>query len=288
MDPFTAGLVLYFGSNALDMFSGLFSDSETANALKREKQRKEDEKKAKLELMDLEFEQDKKAAIKSADRSDQLSTMNEGTVSNQHNNAIEQLSLQQIADAYSFNYMAENSAAQTGNALAAQAGSGTRTSSVMDAVDMQAAQSAQQLQLTEDQQRAGYDANLNGILSALAQNRFQIQANRTDALDLRTSYDVGGDQYEIYQKQRALQEKAYNDLIQDIGYQIEDNTGWKAGLKTLGRLFGIKNASSSFALGQTVADFGKPKLRTEANYSFDNVSPNQWQPKFYDAFQFYK
>lgn len=288
MDPFTAGLVLYFGANALDMFSGLFSDSETANALKREKQRKEDEKKAKLELMDLEFEQDKKAAIKSADRSDQLSTMNEGTVSNQHNNAIEQLSLQQIADAYSFNYMAENSAAQTGNALAAQAGSGTRTSSVMDAVDMQAAQSAQQLQLTEDQQRAGYDANLNGILSALAQNRFQIQANRTDALDLRTSYDVGGDQYEIYQKQRALQEKAYNDLIQDIGYQIEDNTGWKAGLKTLGRLFGIKNASSSFALGQTVADFGKPKLRTEANYSFDNVSPNQWQPKFYDAFQFYK
>lgn len=288
MDPFTAGLVLYFGANALDMFSGLFSDSETANALKREKQRKEDEKKAKLELMDLEFEQDKKAAIKSADRSDQLSTMNEGTVSNQHNNAIEQLSLQQIADAYSFNYMAENSAAQTGNALAAQAGSGTRTSSVMDAVDMQAAQSAQQLQLTENQQRAGYDANLNGILSALAQNRFQIQANRTDALDLRTSYDVGGDQYEIYQKQRALQEKAYNDLIQDIGYQIEDNTGWKAGLKTLGRLFGIKNASSSFALGQTVADFGKPKLRTEANYSFDNVSPNQWQPKFYDAFQFYK
>lgn len=288
MDPFTAGLVLYFGANALDMFSGLFSDSETANALKREKQRKEDEKKAKLELMDLEFEQDKKAAIKSADRSDQLSTMNEGTVSNQHNNAIEQLSLQQIADAYSFNYMAENSAAQTGNALTAQAGSGTRTSSVMDAVDMQAAQSAQQLQLTEDQQRAGYDANLNGILSALAQNRFQIQANRTDALDLRTSYDVGGDQYEIYQKQRALQEKAYNDLIQDIGYQIEDNTGWKAGLKTLGRLFGIKNASSSFALGQTVADFGKPKLRTEANYSFDNVSPNQWQPKFYDAFQFYK
>lgn len=288
MDPFTAGLVLYFGANALDMFSGLFSDSETANALKREKQRKEDEKKAKLELMDLEFEQDKKAAIKSADRSDQLSTMNEGTVSNQHNNAIEQLSLQQIADAYSFNYMAENSAAQTGNALTAQAGSGTRTSSVMDAVDMQAAQSAQQLQLTEDQQRAGYDSNLNGILSALAQNRFQIQANRTDALDLRTSYDVGGDQYEIYQKQRALQEKAYNDLIQDIGYQIEDNTGWKAGLKTLGRLFGIKNASSSFALGQTVADFGKPKLRTEANYSFDNVSPNQWQPKFYDAFQFYK
>ena len=288
MDPFTAGLVLYFGANALDMFSGLFSDSETANALKREKQRKEDEKKAKLELMDLEFEQDKKAAIKSADRSDQLSTMNEGTVSNQHNNAIEQLSLQQIADAYSFNYMAENSAAQTGNALTAQAGSGTRTSSVMDAVDMQAAQSAQQLQLTEDQQRAGYDSNLNGILSALAQNRFQIQANRTDALDLRTSYDVGGDQYEIYQKQRALQEKAYNDLIQDIGYQIEDNTGWKAGLKTFGRLFGIKNASSSFALGQTVADFGKPKLRTEANYSFDNVSPNQWQPKFYDAFQFYK
>lgn len=288
MDPFTAGLVLYFGANALDMFSGLFSDSETASALKREKQRKEDEKKAKLELMDLEFEQDKKAAVKSADRSDQLSTMNEGTVSNQHNNAIEQLSLQQIADAYSFNYMAENSAAQTGNALTAQAGSGTRTSSVMDAVDMQAAQSAQQLQLTEDQQRAGYDSNLNGILSALAQNRFQIQANRTDALDLRTSYDVGGDQYEIYQKQRALQEKAYNDLIQDIGYQIEDNTGWKAGLKTLGRLFGIKNASSSFALGQTVADFGKPKLRTEANYSFDNVSPNQWQPKFYDAFQFYK
>lgn len=288
MDPFTAGLVLYMGMNTLDMFSGMFSDGEKVNALKREKERKLKEKQAKLDLMDLEFKESKKAANKNADRSDQLSDMNEGTVSNQHNNAIEQLSLQQIADAYSFNYMAENSAAQTGNALSSQAASGTRNSSVMDAVELQAGQSAQQLQLSEDQQRAGYDSNLNGILSALAQNRFQIQNNRTDAIDLRTSYEAGGSQYEIFQKQRQLQSDAYDNLIEDINYEIEDNSGWKAGLKSIGRLFGVKNASSAFSLGQTVADFSSPKLNTQTNYSFDNVSPTKWEPHFYNAFQFYK
>lgn len=277
MDPFTLGLVITLGINAIDMFSGLFGDNEQVKALKREQQRVQDEKDAKLNLLDLQFKEAKDAANKSADRSDLNSDMNENTVSNQTNAAIEQLSLQQIADAYSFNYAAEQSSAETGNALSAQAVSGTRTSSVMDAVDMQAAQSAQQLQLAEDQARAGYDANLDGILAALAQNRFQIQNNRTDAIDLRASYEKGGNQYEIYSANRGMTEKAYNNKLQDIGMELDDYSGWKNSLRAIGRLFGVKNAGTGYQLGQNIADFGSPTFRTETNYSFDNVAPKNWQ-----------
>ena len=273
MDPFSMSLLLMFGMNAIDMFSGLFQDNENKKAYQREKTRKETERDNKLALMDLEYEEAKRQAIQNADRSDTLSTNNERVISDETNNAIEALTLQQLADAYSFNYAAEQNAAQEGNMLSGMAASGTRTSSMNTAVDLQSAQNAQQLQLAEDQSRHAQDQNLFSILNAYGQNAFQIQNNRTDAYNLRHSYDEGGYNQKAFKLQRDLQENAYNNAIQDLQFAIEDNSGIKSALRNTGKLFGVKNANTANTLANYVEQFGALDFKTNTNYTFDKLTP---------------
>lgn len=271
MDPFTISLLIMAGMNAIDMFSGFFDDNAKANAYSEEKRRTEEERDAKLELMDLEYNEAKKQALKSADRNDYMSDNNERTVNFETGAAFDRLGLQQVADAYSFNNAAIQNSSQTGNELSQMAASGTRTSSMNTAVDLQSAQNEAQLQLAEDQTRAGEEQTLFSILNAYGQNAFQIQNNRTDANELRHSYDEGGYNNTYYKKQRSLQENAYNNQIADIDKAIKDNTGIRSALRNTGKLFGMQNAGAANTLANYVKDFGMPDLKTDTNYTFNKV-----------------
>lgn len=268
---------LMFAQGLFRSMAETFQLPEKLNALARAKQQVEEEKRLKLELMDTQFQQAKEEAIKDADRSDAMSDVNEVYSAEEANNALEQLGLKQIADSYNFNYMAEQNAAQTGNELASAAASGVRGSSLQTAIDLEAAQNAQQLQLTEDQTRAKDEANLNSILNALSQNRFQIQFNRTDAYDLRHSYDEGGYNHKMYMLNRGLQENAYNNRIGDLQLQLEDYMDPTKNTLRLFRAFmGGQDANSAQNIVGAIQDFSKINYGKKTNYAFNQAKPTTY------------
>lgn len=275
--------------NTLGAFGGISSDNDRKNALKKEKERLEKERDDKLKLMDLEFNDSKDKAMKEADRSDAVSDMNERSASNNANAEIGQLSLQQIADAYTFNYNNQQIGANKGAGLASMAASGVRTSSVGNAIDMETKQNEQQLQLYEDQTRAGYDYKLDGILQALAQNTFGIQNSRTDAFDLRAAYNEGGSEYEKYQLSRGLQEDAYNNRIKDYKDEIDDlGDFWKGTGRFFKRILGTDNASAANTIGQAITDFGVNdylkgtynNFRTQRSFRAQSIADGRYTGKF--------
>ena len=249
--------------NTISAISGSIKDTEQIKAYQKEIERLDKEKLLKETQMDDQFKAAKDEANKAADRSDLSSDMQEKMVSADVNNQLEQLSLQEIADAYTFNYMAEQNAAQTGNELAGAAASGTRTSSLVDAIDLEAAQNAQQLQLTEDMTRSQRDADLNGILNSLAQNRFNIQVNRTDAMDLRNSYEKGGWQYKLYKDQKDIFTNSYLNQREDLLNAQQDLfMANKNGTNFFMRLFGAEG----FTVGQQVGGLVNDLMGSDNNY----------------------
>lgn len=256
--------------NTIDAFEGKEQDNAQIDAYTEEIKRREAEKTDKLSLMDLEFTDKKETAEKNAARSDAQSDMNELQSEEDANRNINNLGLQQIADAYTWNMASQQIGSQKGDALSQAAASGARTSSMTGAIDMADQQAKGQLQLQEDLARADYDNTLYSTLGALAQNRFQIQANRTDAYDLRRSFQEGGSNYNIYQKQRKMQEDAYDWNIKDLTdakNDLSDNLNtnfWK-------RIFGVQNMGTAIQMGQFAKDFDFDfaKLDTDTKFKFN-------------------
>lgn len=254
--------------NTIDAFEGKENDKSQIDAYTEEIKRREAEKTDKLSLMDLEFTDRKDTAEKNAARSDAQSDLNELQSAEDANRNINNLGLQQIADTYTWNQASQQIGSQKGNALSQTAASGARTSSMTGAIDMADQQAKGQLQLQEDLARADYDNTLYSTLGALAQNRFQIQANRTDAYDLRRSFQEGGSNYNIYQKQRKMQEDAYDWNIKDLTdakNDLSDNLNtnfWK-------RIFGVQNMGTAIQMGQFVKDFDFPQFDTDTKFKFN-------------------
>lgn len=256
--------------NTIDAFEGKEQDNAQIDAYTEEIKRREAEKTDKLSLMDLEFTDKKETAEKNAARSDAQSDLNELQSAEDANRNINNLGLQQIADAYTWNQASQQIGSQKGDALSQAAASGARTSSMTGAIDMADQQAKGQLQLQEDLARADYDNTLYSTLGALAQNRFQIQANRTDAYDLRRSFQEGGSNYNIYQKQRKMQEDAYDWNIKDLTdakNDLSDNLNtnfWK-------RIFGVQNMGTAIQMGQFAKDFDFDfaKLDTDTKFKFN-------------------
>lgn len=297
MDPFLWSLAALGVMNTFDALGGIFGDNDRKDALKKERKRLEKERNDKLRLMDLEFTDAEKQANKSADRSDLVSDMNERTSAYDANAQIGQLSLQQLADAYTFNYNNQQIGANKGAGLASMAASGTRTSSVGNAIDMETLQNEQQLQLAEDSTRANYDYQLEGILQALAQNRFQIQNNRTDAFDLRQAYarpdealgTEGGSEYQKYALSRQMQNDAYNNRIQDYTDEINDlGDFWKGVGRFTKRVFGVGNSGAANNIGQAITDFGVNdylkntynNFRQQRSFRAQSIAEGRYKGKF--------
>lgn len=258
--------------NATTFLIGQGEKDKQYTAYKRQLQA---EKAAKLQEMDAIFDINQKDAFKNADRSDAETTLNEGLVALDFNNQLGQLGLQQEAEAFSWNRELQAIGAQKGEGLAAMAQSGTRTSSASDAVDMQAAQNAAQLQLEEDTQRRSDTYAIGSLLNGLQNNIFNLQSNRTDALDLRTSWSEGGDQFNLFQLQRKNTADAYDRSIEAVQDAIDDT-------RNIGKnIWGTISAGFGGAM-QGMDTYAKVSsyLSNAGSYSGGNSSAKQKQLAF--------
>lgn len=226
--------------------------------LQKKKEREERIKNEVLSEMDLNFNTAKKEAIKNADKADKQSDFNERAVSENTNNQIEQIQANQEKETAQFNLMSVQAGQNEGQALSNVSQSGTRAGgSMSQAIDLQKAMSMDQIQREEDAARANDKIGLANVLQNLANNVNGIQNDRTGAYDLRHSYDVGGDNYNIYKAKRDRTENAYNDQIEDFqdAYDdIEKNRGWKI----LGGMFGggAQGLQVGQSLGRLSTDLG--------------------------------
>ena len=219
-----------------------------------------------LKQLDLEFEIAQKNANKNANRSDTLSSINEQIASDDANNQLERLKLQQESETFAWNQQSMNNASAKGDALNNIGASGIRagTSSISDAVDLQSALNDQQLQLAQDAQRKGNELQLADIIKNVRGNVSDIQFNRTDAQDLRDSFIEGGDQYRLYESNRKNTEANYNDALNAIEREQDDlEDFWKNALGGLTAAF--SGGSKGYQAGATVQGY----LNNNKSVNFD-------------------
>lgn len=195
---------------------------------------------------DLDFEINKKEAFHNADVSDKEQTFNEWVYSNELNNQLDLLNKSQKLTADNYNQASISIGQNTGNALSAAAASGTRTSSMNQAIDLEQAANYQTLQLNQDYNRAGVANSYQSLLLQGAQQNFNIQQNRDAANYLRNSYLEGGSNYRLYQNALA-------DL--QTNYELS-----KSQLKESGEL----------DLSQMYANYDQTKYQTQTMYQLRN------------------
>lgn len=196
-----------------------------------------------------------------ADLTDKSLDLTEQGLATDFNAAIDQMYLSQEADAYNWNAQERQAGSQEGAAYANLASSGVRAgSSLSDAVEMESATNAAQLQFSQDAKRRSDNNNLASVLNSLASNRFGIQQNRigadvarSDAAYLRNSFLEGGHNYNLYQNQLEALKVTTDYDITRANYQIEQHSGsnafWNAAIG--GLTGGIKGFQTGYNLYST-------------------------------------
>ena len=246
-------LIIAGVSAALGLLGGIFGNSRKKKAAEEAKRRAEEQKKRDLELMDLQFDIAEKEANKNSDIQDSQTDMGENTASESVNNALDLLRLGQEQDVFNWNLQAAGNDRAEGEALSAMAASGVRSgSSAGEAVDLESA--------VQDAAREQGDIQAAGILNDLAASRFNLQLGRNAANDLRDSFAVGGDQYNLYQKQRANREAGYNAQIEAYQSEIDTlNDPWYNLFSGMSSMFGgaVQGYSTGLSLSQFEADLGQ-------------------------------
>ena len=235
-----------------------------------------DQKRYQEELYELEkinakeeFEQAKEEAGRNADQadlqadlSDTQQDISEKIVSGDFNSAIDNMYLSQTSDAWSWNDALAQIGSSSGSAYASIAGSGVRAgSSLSDAVMIDTASNAAQLQFAQDTKRQNDSNSLASVLNNLAGNRFDIMQNRigaditrSDAAYLRNSYLEGGRNYNLYQDNLDIMKKNYEYNQSVLDKTIKRNSGGWAWLNAMGSAFsmGAKGFTSGYNLGNTI------------------------------------
>lgn len=226
------------------------------------------DKELALADLELDFKNAEEEANKNADRSDATSTMNESSVSNGTNNALDQLRLNQEMEGLGFNQAAQSAGQQEGAELASMADSGTRAGgSLSAAVDMQKSQNAMQLQLSEDATRKNDEMQLANVLQGLNESTFGIQANRTDAQDLKESFTEGGYNYKKYQNAKERTESGFNQQIWEYQNSNAQDEGWNAFWKGAAALLGGGNQGVTAATQiYNYASQAKTTYNTSTNF----------------------
>lgn len=230
-----------------------------------------------LKDLDLEFEIASNKAKKNADRQDKGLTLEEMFTSDGLNGQFDALRLGQEGNVLDWNIQAMQNDQQKGQELSAMAASGTRSSSMADAVEMEASVNSQALQLQEDQTRAQNKIQLANLFGNLGEAVNSISLGREDAMDLRTSYDEGGDNWRLYQNERQNTIDNFNSNINQLqrGQRDLNKNAWKGGLKAL---FG--GASSGFQVGAGLQDFASkwsaPSFNTVGKGAGNAVGKANW------------
>lgn len=272
-----AGFVLGAASGLL----GYIVDAVNSNQYYEEKKNDTAQEKA-LALADLEldYKNAEEEANKNANRSDATSTMNESSVSNGTNNALDQLRLNQEIEGLSFNQAAQSAGQQEGAELASMADSGTRAGgSLSAAVDMQKSQNAMQLQLSEDATRKNDEMQLANVLQGLNESTFGIQANRTDAQDLRESFAEGGYNYQKYQNTKLQTERGFDMQMKEYQNAIDQNSGWNAFLKGATSLLSM-GAQGAATANQVYSYASQAKTTYKTNTNFQSIGSVDYSKAF--------
>lgn len=184
------------------------------NALEKAKDRLAEARDRNVAYMNQQFAYNQNEAIKSADKADRQSTLQEALLGTSVNNSIASLASSQKANTLNYNLAAISAGQTEGSSLASIAGGGTRGSSSVHGASMEASLNNQTLQATQDSDRLNSDISLASVLGEQAESAFAIQSNRTSAKDTRTSWSEGGEAYELFQTQRA-------NYIADVNSQID-------------------------------------------------------------------
>lgn len=280
--------IVGFAVGAVTGLGGYILDAINSNQYYQQKISDTDKDK-QLALADLalDFANAEEEANKNADRSDAASTMNESTLANSTNNAIDQLQINQEMQGLGFNQAAQSAGQQEGAALSDLANSGIRAGgSLSDAVEMQKSQNAMQLQLSENATRKQNELQLSNVLQGLNESVFEIQANRTDAQDLRDSFAVGeldengnairdsegniiggGYNWQKYQSTREQTIRGFDQQIWEYSNAKAQDEGWNAFWK--GAIAVLGGGQQGVATANQIYNYAsqaKPAYDTSTNY----------------------
>ena len=150
------------------------------------------------------------------------------------NTGLELLGLGQTAQTLSYNNYAMQADQAAGSDYAALAQSGTRNSSLADAVEMSAANNSFQLQLQQDTERAQNKASQTQLVSGMLSGMSNVYGARQNAIstrsaanqqireadDLIASYLEGGSNYRLNQAKLGQLKTRYDYDITNINKQI--------------------------------------------------------------------
>lgn len=204
-----------------------------------------------------------------ADLTDKSLNVTEQGLSNDFNAAIDQMYLGQQADTISWNAQAMQAGSSEGASYAGLAGSGVRAgSSLSDAVLMESATNAAQLQFSQDAKRKSDNNNLASVLNNLAGNRWNIQQNRIgadimrdDAAYLRNSFAEGGHNWNLYQNSLKALETTTDYNAAQADYEYKQHAGWNAFANSMiaFHTMGAKGFQTGYNIGNTFQNALAPK-----------------------------
>lgn len=263
-----AGIMAVIGGTAALIGSSMRDDRAYLQA-EREKERPEANYKLNKKKAEDDFKKAKEEAERNAqkaeleaDLTDKSLDITEQGLSADFNAAIDQLYLGQQSDTYNWNAQSMQTGSAEGASYAGLAGSGVRAgSSLSDAVLMESATNAAQLQFSQDAKRKSDNNNLAGVLSNLAGNRWNIQSNRigadltrNDADYLRNSYLEGGNNWNLYQNQLNKIESDYHYNYEAIKFEQNQHTGINKFMNGLTSFFGgaAQGGQTGYKLGNTI------------------------------------
>lgn len=255
---------------ALNFTSSLLSRKSQKDALRRQKNQIKELRDTYLQNLDTQFNIEKAEAQKTAESQNMATDIQEGVISDSFNNEITSLNQQQQAETLAWNIEAQKAGQATGNALSQQAVSGTRNSSVNDAIDQEAALNASQLQMQQDQQRTQDNYALRSAAASLAQANIGVQQARTQADNLVNGYEAGGNQYAVYKGSRDYNEKQYNQKIDEINREMKNlSWGWNTFLNVSASTISgaASGAQTGYALGNFANYVSNPNVKAQNNNS---------------------
>ena len=276
MASLIAGIIVAAVGATAGLFGSLFDDARVREQVAAQKNNNNiqyilDVQKAQEEFAAAKEQADRNAAQaeKEADLTDQSLNVAEQGLSFDFNAAIDNMYLSQEADAMSWNAQAMQAGSSEGASYAALGASGVRAgSSLSDAVAMESATNAAQLQFSQDAKRRSDDNNLGALLNNLAGNKVGIQQSRIgadiqrdNALYLRNSYEAGGHNYNLYANNlMQLQNRwAYNNA--QLDQQEKEHSGWNSFINSMISFhsMGAKGFSTGYNIGGAFQNAIKPE-----------------------------
>lgn len=252
-----AGIVVAAAGATAGLWGALKDDKNAREDLQGKMNRNEEEYQRAKQKAELEYKQAKEEAERNAARLDRQAAQmdvqadltdknlnqTEKTISDDFNAIIDQMYLSQEANTYNWNMQSMQAGKAEGASYAALGSTGVRAgSSLTDAVLMESATNASQLQFSQDSTRRNESNSLVSVLNNLAGNKLNIMQERIgadvtrenanylrdDASYLRNSFANGGSNYNLYQNRLDTLKTNRDYNKQELDREWEKHSGWNS------------------------------------------------------------